>query len=380
MSLVLERHASKDEILELYLNDVYLGQRGSFAIHGVAEAARLFFGKDVANLILSEAALIAGMIQSPATRSPFAHPERAIERRNVVLQAMVDEELHLAGGCGSRVSGAAGRRGARGRQRGALLRRHGQRADRRDLPGRDAHRAARSTSSRHSTSTCSAAPRRGTEGAGERRPAAGAAPARAAGAGGARRHRSAHRRDPRHGRRAVVQPVAVQPGGGRAAPARLRVQAVRLPGSVRARGGGRTHRSHAGVDDDRRALDVRFRRPDVGTAELRRIRRRDHLAAGAGDVAQPRDDPCRRDDRLRSRGRALAADRRRRSAAGGAGHHARRLRADAARSGAGLLAVRQRRQRPSAQGHPAHRDTERRRSPEGSGSATRDTRRHRRFS
>ena len=46
MSLVLERLASKEEILELYLNDVYLGQRGSFAIHGVAEAARLFFGKD----------------------------------------------------------------------------------------------------------------------------------------------------------------------------------------------------------------------------------------------------------------------------------------------------------------------------------------------
>ncbi|MGH9257541.1 MAG: PBP1A family penicillin-binding protein [Vicinamibacterales bacterium] len=95
MSLVLERRASKDEILELYLNDIYLGQRGSFAIHGVAEAARLFFGKDVANLSLSEAALIAGVIQSPATRSPFARPERAVERRNVVLQAMADEEYIL---------------------------------------------------------------------------------------------------------------------------------------------------------------------------------------------------------------------------------------------------------------------------------------------
>jgi penicillin-binding protein 1B len=91
MSLVLERRASKDEILELYLNDIYLGQRGSFAIHGVAEAARLFFGKDVANLSLSEAALIAGVIQSPGPRSPFAHPARAVERRNLVLQAMADE-------------------------------------------------------------------------------------------------------------------------------------------------------------------------------------------------------------------------------------------------------------------------------------------------
>ena len=92
MSLVLERRATKDEILELYLNDIYLGQRGSFAIHGVAEAARLFFGKDVANLSLSEAALIAGVIQSPGPRSPFANPERAVERRNVVLAAMAEQE------------------------------------------------------------------------------------------------------------------------------------------------------------------------------------------------------------------------------------------------------------------------------------------------
>jgi len=90
MSLVLERRASKDEILELYLNDVYLGQRGSFAIHGIAQAARLFFGKDVTNLSLGEAAVIAGIIQSPASRSPFAHPDRAMDRRNVVLSAMAE--------------------------------------------------------------------------------------------------------------------------------------------------------------------------------------------------------------------------------------------------------------------------------------------------
>jgi penicillin-binding protein 1B len=91
MSLVLERRTSKDEIFELYLNDVYLGQRGSFAIHGVAEAARIFFGKDVSNISLAEAATIAGMIQSPASRSPFVNPKRAVERRNVVLRAMASE-------------------------------------------------------------------------------------------------------------------------------------------------------------------------------------------------------------------------------------------------------------------------------------------------
>jgi len=89
MALVLERRASKDDILEFYLNEVYLGQRGSFAIHGVAEGARLFFGKDVANLTLAEAATIAGVIHSPYYLSPFAAPQRARDRRNVVLKEMV---------------------------------------------------------------------------------------------------------------------------------------------------------------------------------------------------------------------------------------------------------------------------------------------------
>ncbi|HTM02693.1 MAG TPA: PBP1A family penicillin-binding protein [Vicinamibacterales bacterium] len=91
MSLVLERRASKDEILEMYLNDVYLGQRGSFGIHGVAEAARIFFAKDVANISISEAATIAGTINSPISRSPFSNPKRALERRNVVIAAMASE-------------------------------------------------------------------------------------------------------------------------------------------------------------------------------------------------------------------------------------------------------------------------------------------------
>ena len=90
MSVALERRLSKDKILELYLNDVYLGQRGSFAIHGVPEAARLFFGKDVSNLTLAEAATIAGVIQSPPYYSPFHHEDHAKERRNLVLHAMAD--------------------------------------------------------------------------------------------------------------------------------------------------------------------------------------------------------------------------------------------------------------------------------------------------
>jgi penicillin-binding protein 1B len=90
MALTLETRATKDEILELYLNDVYLGHRGSFALHGVAEAARMFFGKDVTNVTLAEAALIAGVIQSPYNHSPFTSLDRARERRTIVLRAMVD--------------------------------------------------------------------------------------------------------------------------------------------------------------------------------------------------------------------------------------------------------------------------------------------------
>lgn len=90
LSVVLERRLQKQAILELYLNDVYLGHWGSFALRGVAEGARLFFEKDVKNLTLSEAATIAGVIQSPNHYSPFRHRERARVRRNTVLRAMVD--------------------------------------------------------------------------------------------------------------------------------------------------------------------------------------------------------------------------------------------------------------------------------------------------
>jgi penicillin-binding protein 1B len=90
MAVILEIKATKDEILELYLNDVYLGHRGSFALHGVAEASKIYFSKDVRNLTLSEAALIAGIIQSPYNHSPFNNADRARDRRNVVLRAMVD--------------------------------------------------------------------------------------------------------------------------------------------------------------------------------------------------------------------------------------------------------------------------------------------------
>jgi penicillin-binding protein 1B len=90
LAFVLERRAEKKDILELYLNEIYLGQAGSFSINGMGEAARMYFHKDVGNLTLTEGALLAGMIQSPNAYNPYRHPQRATERRNQVIRAMND--------------------------------------------------------------------------------------------------------------------------------------------------------------------------------------------------------------------------------------------------------------------------------------------------
>lgn len=88
LSLALERRLSKQDIFALYCNEIFLGQRGAAAVRGVKEAARVFFGKELRDLSLNEAATIAGMIQSPARYSPVRHPDAAKGRRDIVLQAM----------------------------------------------------------------------------------------------------------------------------------------------------------------------------------------------------------------------------------------------------------------------------------------------------
>lgn len=90
LAVLLESRATKEQILELYLNEVYLGQRGSFAINGVEQAAQVFFGKNVGNLTVAESALIAAIIRAPNASSPYRHPEDTRGRRNVVLRQMVD--------------------------------------------------------------------------------------------------------------------------------------------------------------------------------------------------------------------------------------------------------------------------------------------------
>ncbi|SNS92899.1 penicillin-binding protein 1B [Granulicella rosea] len=86
----LESRFTKQQIFEMYANQINLGQRGSFAINGFGEAAQAFFGKDLRQLDTAQYALLAGTIQSPNRLNPYRHPERAMERRNVVLDSMVE--------------------------------------------------------------------------------------------------------------------------------------------------------------------------------------------------------------------------------------------------------------------------------------------------
>ena len=86
----LESRFSKQQIFEMYANQINLGQRGSFAINGFGEAAQAFFGKDLSQLDTAECAMLAGIIQSPNRLNPYRHRDRAMERRNVVLESMVE--------------------------------------------------------------------------------------------------------------------------------------------------------------------------------------------------------------------------------------------------------------------------------------------------
>ncbi len=89
MALMLEAKYSKREILECYLNEIYLGQRGSQGIYGMGEAARFYFGKPVQRLELHESALLAALIRSPGGYSPHRNVARIQKRRDIVLDKML---------------------------------------------------------------------------------------------------------------------------------------------------------------------------------------------------------------------------------------------------------------------------------------------------
>jgi len=93
MAVLLELHYDKQEILEAYLNEVFLGQDGRRAIHGFGLASQYFFGQPLAELKLHQIALLVGMVKGPTYYNPRRHPERALERRNLVLDLLAEQQV-----------------------------------------------------------------------------------------------------------------------------------------------------------------------------------------------------------------------------------------------------------------------------------------------
>jgi penicillin-binding protein 1B len=90
MALAIERRLSKEQIFTLYANRIYLGSSGVTMVYGFKQAAEVYFGKEMSELSLGEAALLAGLAQAPSRYSPYSHPEAAVARRNVALRAMAE--------------------------------------------------------------------------------------------------------------------------------------------------------------------------------------------------------------------------------------------------------------------------------------------------
>ncbi len=88
MALILEARYSKDEILQAYLNEVYLGQDGASAVHGFGLAAEFYFGRPLQNLNLEQLATLVALVRGPSYYDPRRAPERALKRRNLVLEKM----------------------------------------------------------------------------------------------------------------------------------------------------------------------------------------------------------------------------------------------------------------------------------------------------
>lgn len=93
IALILEWRFEKEQILEAYINEVYLGQQGAQAVHGFGAGAEFWFGKDLQSLDTAEIALLVGLIRGPSYYDPRRHPERARARRDQVLMQMFETGL-----------------------------------------------------------------------------------------------------------------------------------------------------------------------------------------------------------------------------------------------------------------------------------------------
>lgn len=93
MALILDWRYDKDRILETYLNEIYLGQNGDSQIHGFELASHFYFGRSAREISLDQIALLVGMVKGPSLYNPWRNPQKAIERRNVVLHLLLEHQV-----------------------------------------------------------------------------------------------------------------------------------------------------------------------------------------------------------------------------------------------------------------------------------------------
>ena len=224
LAVMIDAQLSKDQVLELYLNRIYL----SAGVYGVETMSRHLFGKPAKQLTLAESALIAGLARAPAALSPWNHLDDAVARSHVVLARMRDEGFITAraGAGGAACPHPRATLSRRRRVAQAGYAKDYLRQQFRDHFGGDhpPDWEVRTTFVPELQEMAERAVSDGLRRFGD---------ARSAGRAG--RDRSRHRRHPRHGRRARLPAVAVQPRQPQPPPARIGVQAAALRGGPRAR-------------------------------------------------------------------------------------------------------------------------------------------------
>ena len=221
--------------MNAYINEIYLGQDGNRAVHGFGLASQFYFGKPLAELDLPEIALLVAIVRGPSYYDPRRHPERALERRNLVLRVLVEQGVVSAADAERAAKQAARRRGGgpQGRQLLPGVPRPGAPPAAPRLRGVRPHRGGPHRV-QHARPAAAAEGRGRARG--RARPARRSgrkAGARPRGRGG--RHRAADRRGGRAGRRAAGRVRRLQPRARRAAPDRLARQAAGLPRRARDR-------------------------------------------------------------------------------------------------------------------------------------------------
>ena len=107
MAFILESRFEKADIMNAYINEIYLGQDGRRAVHGFGLASQFYFGKPLSELNLPEIALMVAIVRGPSYYDPRRQPERALERRNLVLKVLAEQGVVQARRSGARGQGAA---------------------------------------------------------------------------------------------------------------------------------------------------------------------------------------------------------------------------------------------------------------------------------